>query len=187
MGSRRITKKVDERKMMLKFIKKHDFVLLITDEGNKRIPTEQAISLAEARGLDIILLSSHGKEPVVTIKDFNKYNYEKKKKKNTKKPSKQREMTMNACIEENDLRIKLKKIEKILSDKNPVNVVISTRYTRRHRHRGLTLEGLRQIGLDLVEKIKSEKLGHSGNVNEDRLKISFLINPNNKKLTIGSE
>jgi translation initiation factor IF-3 len=177
MRSRRITKKVDERKIMLRFIKKHDFVLLVTDAGNERISTKEAILRAENKGLDLILLSGHGKEPVVTIKDFNKHNYEKKKKKTTKKPSKQREITMNACIGENDLKVKLRKIDEILKSKNPVNIVISTRYTRKHRHKGLTIEGLRQIGLKLVETIKSKELGSPGRINEEKLKITFIIIP----------
>jgi translation initiation factor IF-3 len=180
MRGKKSNKKVDERWQMLRLIKKSQFVLLVTEGGNERISTTEAISRAEAAGLDLILLSNHREEPVVTIKDFNRYNYEKKKKKTIKKTSKQREMTMTACIGDNDLAVKLKKIGDMLNGQNPVRIVISTRFTRKHRHKGLTIDGLKQIALDLVEKIKSQEIGTCGPVNEDRMRISFIITPAKK-------
>ena len=57
-------------------------VLVIDEEGKKlgEFLTEDAVRLAEERGLDLIEVAPDGRPPVCRIQDYGKLKYERKKK-----------------------------------------------------------------------------------------------------------
>jgi len=55
------------------------------------VPRDEALEVAEDRGLDLVLVSPLARPPVAKIMDYGKHKYqmEKKKKEATKKPEDQ--------------------------------------------------------------------------------------------------
>ena len=91
--------------------------------------------IAEQKELDVILLSNSSDIPVVTIGDYNKIIFDKKKKEkeNLKKQKENiqslKEIRMSHNIADNDLKIKAKNIDKFL--RNGDKVLITVRYKGR--------------------------------------------------------
>jgi translation initiation factor IF-3 len=70
-------------------------VLLVTEEGAKKMPLEEAIALARAQELDLIEVSGNANPPIVKIEDVGHFMYaQQKKEKRQKAHSKQTEVKM---------------------------------------------------------------------------------------------
>lgn len=113
-------------------------VRLIMEGKNDVLKLEEALKMAKEEDLDLICINTKSDIPVCKIGDYNKYLYEQKKKeKEMKKKSKMtmvetKEIRISDSIEINDLRTKAKMIDKFLSSKNKVRLVI------RYRGRAIT-------------------------------------------------
>ncbi|MFC1775666.1 translation initiation factor IF-3, partial [Patescibacteria group bacterium] len=57
-------------------------VRVLNDDGENlgTMPTREAISKAQADGLDLIEISPNAKPPIVKITDYGKFQYDQKKK-----------------------------------------------------------------------------------------------------------
>jgi len=130
---------------------KHDVVNVVDSETHRltKMSLDDAIALAEETDEDVILVSDKDEIPVVRIYDYNKYLYDKaKKEKEQKKKNKQnsmdtKEIRLGTDIAENDLKTKVKSIDRILNDRNRVKISI--------RYRG---RQVKQIS-DGVEKLQN--------------------------------
>ncbi|CDF58476.1 translation initiation factor IF-3 [Thermobrachium celere] len=106
---------------------------VVTADGEQLgiMPTKQALEIAEARQLDLVLIAPKAEPPVAKIMDYGKFIYEQQKKeKEAKKKQKQitvKEIRITPNIEEHDLNVKAKNAEKFLKDGDKVKVTVRFR------------------------------------------------------------
>jgi translation initiation factor IF-3 len=107
-------------------------VRMVGEGVNEVISIMDAMKRAEEVGLDLVLVSTDAKPPVVRIQDFKKIEYEKKKaKKANKASSTLKEIQFKINISEHDLSTKISKIDTFL--KRGDKVKISVRLKGRER------------------------------------------------------
>ncbi len=93
---------------------------VIGDDGHQYgiIPRNEALSIAEERGLDLVLVSPDAQPPVAKIMDYGKHKYEQeKKKKEAKKNQKKieiKEVKFSCKIADNDIAYKVKHAREFL-------------------------------------------------------------------------
>ena len=79
------------------------------------MPTANALAMAENAGLDLVEINANAETPIVKIMDYGKYKYEQKKRaseaKKNQKTIEMRDVWVKPFIEENDLQIKMKKVD----------------------------------------------------------------------------
>jgi translation initiation factor IF-3 len=115
------------------------------------ISTQDALRMAQDRGLDLIEVAPDAKPPTCKIMDYGKYKYETKKKA-TESRKKQtvvsiKEIQLRPRTEEHDMNVKLKHARKFLmsGDKTRVNL----------RFRGREMAH-QEIGMDVLKKVIEE-------------------------------
>ncbi len=92
--------------------------------------TEDAITLAEYAGLDLVLMSANSNPQVCKIMDYNKYKYEKAKKvKEAQKKQREnnlelKEFRLSPVIDIHDFNTKIKNVSKYLSKGHKIKVTI---------------------------------------------------------------
>jgi len=108
---------------------------------------------AREAGLDLVEISAGANPPVVKIIDWGKYQYQKMKEqskaKKKAKSSELKQIRLGLKIGENDLNIKIRKINEFLEEGNRVKVMLVFR-GREMAHK--------EVGVELMNKI-IEKLG----------------------------
>ena len=93
---------------------------VISDEGEQFgiISKAEALSIAEDRGLDLVLVSPQAKPPVAKVMDYGKHKYEQeKKKKEARKNQKKievKEVKFSCKIADNDIAYKVKHAREFL-------------------------------------------------------------------------
>jgi translation initiation factor IF-3 len=108
----------------------------LIDEAGKQVgivPLEEALRMAEEKGLDLVEIAPQANPPVCKILDYGKFIYEQKKKEKTAR-KKQREhaievkdIQLSTRIDEHDLKVKLKHMREFLEDGDKVRVRIKFR------------------------------------------------------------
>jgi translation initiation factor IF-3 len=92
------------------------------------VRSQEAVSLAEAAGLDLVEVSPSAAPPVCKIMDFGKYKYEiSKKEKETRKKQHvivTKEIRMRPKIEEHDFDFKVKHARKFLEEGDRVKASV---------------------------------------------------------------
>jgi translation initiation factor IF-3 len=113
------------------------------------MPTNEALAMARAKGLDLVEISPQTNPPVCKIVNFSKFRYEmeKREKESRKKQkvSQLREIRIRPRIAEHDLDVKIKHIRHFIEDGNKVQVT-AVFAGREMQHKDL--------GMKVVEKIK---------------------------------
>ncbi len=128
-------------------------VRLIDDEGNQVgiIPTQDALSMAQSRNLDLVEVSPTVAPPVCRIMDYGKFKYQQAKKKQEAKKKQTviqvKEVKLRQKTEEHDIKTKLKKLVSFLEEGNRVKVSIL------FRGREITHT---ERGKELMQRIMSE-------------------------------
>lgn len=136
-------------------------VLVIDEEGNKlgEFLTEDAVALAEERGLDLIEVAPEARPPVCRIQDFGKLKYERKKKlAQARKNQVQvqiKEVKLRPKTDEHDMAVKVKHARRFLEEGNKVKVTIRFR-GREFAHRDIGAEKCLEVadqcdGLAVIE------------------------------------
>ena len=96
---------------------------------------DEALALADEKGLDLVEISPNANPPVAKILDFGKYRYEiQKREKEAKKKQKTiqvKEIRLSTFIEEHDVQVKAKTACKFLQEGDKVKV--SLRFRGRER------------------------------------------------------
>jgi len=114
--------------------------IIIIDDDKKNMGTfsrKRALEIAEESWLDLVQIAYNAEEMVSTVRltDYGKYMYQKgkeeKEKKKQQKGKETKEIKISYAIGENDLNLKMKKMEEFL--KAGVNVKISIRLKGRER------------------------------------------------------
>ncbi|WP_342352335.1 translation initiation factor IF-3 [Dolosicoccus paucivorans] len=108
--------------------------------------TEDALTIAESFGLDLVLVSPNAKPPVARIMDYGKYRYEMQKKerelRRNQKVASVKEVRLSPSIEEHDYQTKLRQAIRFLEKGDKVKATI------RFRGRAITHKDL---GRDVLE------------------------------------
>ncbi len=136
------------------------------------MPTEDALSLARGKGLDLIEVSPTAVPPVCRIADYGRMKYEQSKKdKDTRKKQRNwelREVKLRPKIETHDYETKARMAERLLLDGSKVKVTIM------FRGREITYTG---FGKRLLDRISEDLLPIAIVEREARLegKNMFLI------------
>ena len=103
-------------------------MLVITDTGEKLgvLSRSKALQEAEARGMDLVLVSPEANPPVAKMMDYSKFRFQQQKKlKEIKKGQKVivvQEIQLSPTIEKHDLETKARKAKTILEKGNKVKV-----------------------------------------------------------------
>jgi len=121
---------------------------------------EQAMVLAESKGLDLVEVAPLAQPPVCRIIDYGKYLYdEKKKAAEAKKKQRQivvKEIKLRPKIEEHDYQVKKRQIEAFLEDGDKVKVTVRFR-GREIVHPEMAQKLLSRIATEVVQRGKIER------------------------------
>lgn len=108
-------------------------VLVIDEAGNKlgEFLTEDALRVAEERGLDLVEVAPTARPPVCRITDFGKMKYEKKKREQEARRNQVqvvlKEIKLRPKTEEHDLGVKLRAARSFLEEGNKVKFTVRFR------------------------------------------------------------
>ena len=105
-------------------------VRLIGEDGEQFgiVSREEALSIAEDKNLDLIMMSGNATPPVCKLLDYGKYKYESlKKDKEIKKAQKiveVKEVRLSMTIEEHDIAYRIASASKFLKEGNKVKITL---------------------------------------------------------------
>ncbi|MFH1681038.1 MAG: translation initiation factor IF-3 [Candidatus Eisenbacteria bacterium] len=105
-------------------------VRLVGDDGEQIgvVPTEQALAMAEERGLDLVEVAASARPPVCRIMDFGKFKYQQAKRAQKAKRKQHvthlKEVKLRPKIEEHDYQFKLRNAIRFLEGRDKVKVTI---------------------------------------------------------------
>ena len=128
-------------------------VRVITDNGEMLgvLPIDVALKEARDRGLDLVEVSPKANPPVCKIIDYGKYKYQLQKKqaeaKKKQKTFEVKEVKLRPGIEDHDYEVKLKSIQRFLSEGDKVKI------TLRFKGREMAYQ---QRGMEVLKKLESE-------------------------------
>lgn len=106
---------------------------VIAEDGSQLgiMPLAQAISLANGKGLDLVLISPKANPPVCKVMDYGKYKYMASKKASQARKRQQtiqvKEIKLRASTDAHDLEVKLKQARKFLEAGNKVKLSLRFR------------------------------------------------------------
>jgi len=139
-------------------------VLVIDEDGQNKgkMPFHKARQMAEDAGLDLVEVSSQGKETVYRIMDEGKWKYEQKKRASKSKqhsPS-LKEIKFRLRIDQHDQQVKVDHILKFLSKGHSVKVAVQLR-GREKANPSLADEKLATIISELGDDVKTDPIRKS--------------------------
>jgi translation initiation factor IF-3 len=118
------------------------------------ITPREAITIAEERELDLVLVSDKADPPVCRIMDYGKYKFEQEKRareaKKKQHAAEVKEVKMRYKIEEHDYRVRINQAERFLKSGDKVKATITFR-GREIQHVDLAQTLLEKMATDLGE------------------------------------
>lgn len=140
---------------------RNEEVRVLLDDGEQLgvMKTEDAISIAKDRKMDLVEIASSNNPPVCKIIDYGKFKYQEQKKKNEAKKKQKtietKEIKIRPGTGEHDYQVKIKNANKFIKEGNRVK--FSLRFKGREmEHSNLGIEMLRRVKQDLLEIIRVE-------------------------------
>jgi len=127
-------------------------VRVISEKGEMIgvLETDKAVKLAFDQGLDLVEVSPNASPPVCKIIDYGKYKYQVQKKqaeaKKKQKTFEVKEVKFRPGIEDHDYVVKLKSIQRFLSEGDKVKITL--------RFKGREM-AYHQRGMDVLKKLES--------------------------------
>ena len=112
-------------------------VQVISNDGQNLgvMPMAQALELASNAGMDLVEINGNGDTPITKIMDYGKYKYDQKKRaaeaRKNQKTVGMRDVWVKPFIEENDLKIKMKKVFEFLDSGDKVKISVMTKGNKR--------------------------------------------------------
>ncbi len=128
-------------------------MMVITDTGEQLgvLSKNEALNMAEARSLDLVLVAPQAKPPVAKFMDYNKYRFDQQKKnreaKKKQKTTSLKELRLSPKIDTHDFETKLRNGRKFLEKGDKLK--ISIRF--RGREMAYTNKG-REVMLDFAKR-----------------------------------
>lgn len=106
---------------------KTDQVFLVTDELKDNYGVDEALNVAEQKGLDLVMVAPDSEPPVCRLMDYNKYIFDKRKqeKKNQTKKKKQKTIKFTPNTAEHDLEFKKNHIREFLKKGHSVKALVT--------------------------------------------------------------
>ncbi len=105
-------------------------VRLVGDDGEQIgvIPTDQALAMAEGKGLDLVEVAANARPPVCRIMDYGKFKYQQAKRAQKAKRKQHvthlKEVKLRPKIEEHDFQFKLRNAMRFLEERDKVKVTV---------------------------------------------------------------
>lgn len=130
-------------------------VRLIDENGENHgvVATSKALAMAEAADLDLVVVSPSQAPPVAKILNYGKYKYElEKRAKEAKKKQHTvdiKEVKVRYKIDTHDYQVRIKNINKFISQGNKVKIVVMLR-GREMQHSNLAFDLANKFMEDLV-------------------------------------
>jgi translation initiation factor IF-3 len=155
-------------------------VRVIDSDGSQLgvMKTDKALELAYDKGLDLVEMNANAPVTIVKIMDYGKFKYEQKKRasdaKKKQKTTEVKEVWVKPFIEENDLKIKIKKLLEFLSDGNKVKVAVMTKGKKTVLARGK--DAVPELFARIVEMVGENGVLESKSKPDERTK-SIIIAP----------
>ena len=137
-------------------------VRLIDENGGQLgvMPTQQALALAEERGLDLAKIQPSAVPPVCKLLDYDKYRYEQSKRERENRKNQRvvdiKEVQLSATIEENDVNTKAKMAIKFLENGDKVKVSIRFR-GRQITHSEIGMKKGKVFYMPIEKALKQER------------------------------
>ena len=128
-------------------------IRLIGETGEQLgiVSSEEALNIAEERGLDLVKISPQAVPPVCKLMNYGKYRFEQSKREKEAKKNQHvveiKEIRMSPGIDIGDFNTKLKNAQKFLTDGNRVKVSV--------RFRGREMAHT-EIGRDLLKRFAEQ-------------------------------
>lgn len=103
-------------------------VRVVDDNGDQIgvVATQEAMDMAQQKGLDLVEVAPNVKPPVCRIMDFSRYKYEQEKKQRLAKKKQKvihvKELKYTPRIEEHDYQVKFSNLEKFLKRGDKVKI-----------------------------------------------------------------
>ncbi len=113
--------------------------------------------IAEEHGLDLVEVAPLANPPVCKIMDFGKYRYQLSKKTAKHKVTEVKEIKVRPQIDEHDLDLKIRTIERFLKDGNKAKVTMMFR-GREIVHSALSRKVFERITDALLGKVNIEQM-----------------------------
>lgn len=124
--------------------------MVIDDEGNRlgEFQPQDALVLAQERGLDLVEVAPDANPPVCKFADYGKMKYDRKKQKSQARRAQHtrqlKELKVRPKTDEHDLDVKIRKAKDFLDRGDLVKVVVFFR-GREHAHRDIGAEQCMRI------------------------------------------
>ena len=113
---------------------------------------EEALRIAEGKGLDLVQVSSQSSPPVCRIMDYDKYRYDQirqgKEARKKQKTIELKEVKFRPNIEENDYQVKLRHVKEFLTEGNKVKATLMFR-GREMSHKEIGRQILERLTVDV--------------------------------------
>ncbi|NEP59637.1 MAG: translation initiation factor IF-3 [Symploca sp. SIO2G7] len=128
----------------------------ISNEGEQLgiISPQEALRMAEEKGLDLVLVSDQANPPVCRIMDYGKYQFEQQKKAREAKKKQHtadvKEVKMRYKIEDHDYQVRVNNAQRFLKSGDKVKATITFR-GREIQHTHLAHQLLERMANDLQE------------------------------------
>jgi translation initiation factor IF-3 len=142
-------------KVIAKYTRLNDQIraprLRVVDEDGKQLgilSKQEALAIADERGLDLVEISPEADPPVCKIVDWGKFNYQRtkqqQKNRKTAKALEMKQIRFGLRIGQHDLDIKLDKVRKFLEAGHKVKITLVYR-GREQAHR--------EIGFNIAQRV----------------------------------
>jgi translation initiation factor IF-3 len=130
-------------------------VMIIDEDGTNlgTMPSREALSIAQEKDLDLVLVSDTATPPVCRILDYGKYKYQQLKSKDNRRQSSKsqlKELKMRYKIEEHDYAVRVNHAKRFLTSGNSVKATVTLR-GRENLHGDLAKDLLDRMAADLEE------------------------------------
>ena len=123
------------------------------------VSIDEAISRAQAVGLDLVEVSPNAEPPVCKIIDYGKLKYQEQKKKSEARKKQKiieiKEIKMRPNIDKHDYGVKMRAIQKFIGEGDKVKVTIRFR-GREMSHQELGMQLLNRVREETAEEAKVE-------------------------------
>lgn len=143
------------------------------------MPTSAALEMARREGLDLVEINSSVMPPVVKIMNYGKFKYEQKKHANEARKKQKtvelKEVWVKPFIEENDLKVKMKKIFEFLGDGDKVKISVMTRGRGSRRILARGKDAVPGLFAHILELIGDKGTVESQSKPEERVKFIVVI------------
>lgn len=130
------------------------------------MPTKEALRIAGERELDLVEVAPNAAPPVCRVMDVGKYKYQLSKKQTAKKTQDVKEIKLRLRIDDHDLELKVRNINRFLEEGNKVKVSMFLRGRERGRP---------DLGLKVFEKLSGLLTGKYNVIQHPRLEGSSII------------